>query len=409
MALSVEPRKDSRVPELDGVRGVAILLILLYHYLGGAPENTGTRLSSFLSHSVSIWWSGVDLFFVLSGFLIGGILIDHRDSSTYFKTFFLRRICRIQPVYLLWVALFFIAAGWLSARTSAGWYANNFGQLPQCSPWSYFLFIQNFFMAKWNSLGAPWTSVTWSLCIEEQFYLLMSVVVWLVSPRKLPVWLTGMIIVVPLFRLFLFLYRPSIFMYVLLPCRAEGLLLGVLCAWLVRNAKILEWVKSRRDWLFLIFIVLLCGMVYLNVFAARLGWERSINSFEMISFGYSWISLFYAFLLLMVVTSQTGPFAFVMRMPLLRRLGIISYCIYLIHLAINNFAHELVFGKSGTALNHLSDGIVTLAAFALTLGLAALSWKFLEKPVINWGHSFLYGNPKPMRQNSERSPSGATS
>src|SRR5215469_2441853 len=324
MALSAEPGKESRAPELDGVRGMAILLVLLYHYLGGIPENAGNRVAGFLSESVSLWWSGVDLFFVLSGFLIGGILIDHRDSSTYFKTFYLRRICRIQPIYLLWVALFFMVGGWLSTRTSAGWYASNFGQLPHCSPWSYLLFIQNFFMAKWNVFGAPWTSVTWSLCIEEQFYLLMSVVVWLVAPRKLPVMLAGMILFVPLFRLFLFFYHPSIFMYVLLPCRAEGLLLGVLCAWLVRNGKILGWINSRRDWLYLIFTVLLCGMVYLTVFAARMGWDKSINSFEMISYGYSWISLFYAVLLLIVVTSQTGPFAYIMRVPLLRQLGIIS-------------------------------------------------------------------------------------
>jgi len=129
----------------------------------------------------------------------------------------------------------------------------------------------------------------------------------------------------------------------------------------------------------------------------------------MISFGYSWISLFYAVLLLMVVSGQSGPLAHVMRIPLLRRLGIISYCVYLIHLAINDFAHDLILGKHDTTMNHLSDGAVTLAAFALTWGLAALSWKFFEKPIINWGHSFLYGNPKPLRQNARLGPSRVVS
>ena len=99
---------SGRIPELDGVRGLAIALVILCHY--GAHQMTstpGTALN-FLHIALTFGWVGVDLFFVLSGFLIGGILMDHRDSPRYFSTFYLRRVCRIFPIYYLWLAGGFI-------------------------------------------------------------------------------------------------------------------------------------------------------------------------------------------------------------------------------------------------------------------------------------------------------------
>src|ERR1700680_2156545 len=82
-----------RKPELDGVRGLAILLVMLSHFCVYLPLVPGTLSSYFIRLNI-LSWSGVDLFFVLSGFLIGGILIDNRDSPRYFSTFYLRRFCR---------------------------------------------------------------------------------------------------------------------------------------------------------------------------------------------------------------------------------------------------------------------------------------------------------------------------
>src|SRR5882724_11376744 len=108
--MPVEARQD-RVPELDGLRGVAILLVLLFHYISlEGPTKTGSW-SSFLQRIVIMGWTGVDLFFVLSGFLIGGILIDVRGSPNYFKTFYARRFFRIIPIYYLWI-LFYILLVW---------------------------------------------------------------------------------------------------------------------------------------------------------------------------------------------------------------------------------------------------------------------------------------------------------
>ena len=108
----VEVKEGSqRIPELDGLRGIAILLVLLDHYIG-TYYNTG--FSPFWQRffrAFSGGQVGVDLFFILSGFLIGGILLGSRNSTNYFHTFYLRRIHRILPVYYAWILLYFIGLG----------------------------------------------------------------------------------------------------------------------------------------------------------------------------------------------------------------------------------------------------------------------------------------------------------
>ena len=94
-------RRTERVKELDGLRALAILLVVAWHYIGivGGAESTLWRIFVFGR-------SGVDLFFVLSGFLIGGILIDAKESRNFFRTFYIRRAFRILPVYLLLVVVY---------------------------------------------------------------------------------------------------------------------------------------------------------------------------------------------------------------------------------------------------------------------------------------------------------------
>jgi peptidoglycan/LPS O-acetylase OafA/YrhL len=97
-----------RLPELDGLRGCAILLVVIWHYVSQPANPAPGTVLALLVQPFKIAWSGVDLFFVLSGFLIGGILLDHRSSPRYFKTFYIRRICRIFPLYYFWIALYLL-------------------------------------------------------------------------------------------------------------------------------------------------------------------------------------------------------------------------------------------------------------------------------------------------------------
>ena len=104
------PVTPVRIPQLDGLRGIAILLVIALHYLNDSEHGAfGSFLYRF-GCAFRLGWAGVDLFFVLSGFLIGGILLEARESVNYFRTFYLRRCFRILPIYYLWVTLFAIAA-----------------------------------------------------------------------------------------------------------------------------------------------------------------------------------------------------------------------------------------------------------------------------------------------------------
>jgi peptidoglycan/LPS O-acetylase OafA/YrhL len=370
-----------RIPELDGLRGLAILLVVLNHYV--ALPMRGWAYMHF-HYVFSLCWTGVDLFFVLSGFLIGGILLDHRDSENYFQTFYLRRICRIFPIYFLWLALFFILSRLLSNYDAQGWYGWLFNQdFSKVPKWSFALFLQNFYYAKIRLAGPFWTTVTWSLAVEEQFYLLLPTLIWLLPHRKLPHLLVSLILIVPIFRLFLYCYHPELSAYVLLPCRLDTLAIGVLCAYGIRQEKFRLWLEKKQCRLYQMLIVLLAGTGYLAVYSS------SPFYFEMSFLGYTWMALLYGCLLLIVSTAKSGLIVKFMRITPLRNLGIISYSVYLMHASINMLMHGLILGKE-IDLVHLSDGIVTIMALLTTLLLATLSWHFFEKPIVRWGHSFPY-------------------
>jgi peptidoglycan/LPS O-acetylase OafA/YrhL len=102
MTQSPSNGKQPRIPELDGLRGFAILQVISVHYFYNPDANLPAGLH-FLQRLFALGWTGVDLFFVLSGFLIGGILLDARDSPNYFKTFYIRRFFRIAPLYYFWL------------------------------------------------------------------------------------------------------------------------------------------------------------------------------------------------------------------------------------------------------------------------------------------------------------------
>lgn len=394
MDVPAKARSESRIPELDGIRGLAILLVVICHYFGGDTHNAPNFAVGAVRDGVSLFWCGVDLFFVLSGFLIGGILMDQRGAAGSFKIFYLRRACRILPLYAAWMAVFFIIIMVFPAAVRTGWYSVEFRQLPHFPGWGYFLFVQNFWMAKLNDYGPDWTGNTWSLCVEEHFYLLAPLAIWLLPPRKLPLALVFLIMLTPASRLYVYLYHSSIYQHVFSPCRMDGLLLGVLCAWLVRSEKGYELIKRRRDWIYMMLTILFGGMIWLTFFQARAGWFKGLTSFEMVVFGYSWINLFFACFLLAVITAGTSPLASLMRMGWLRHLGIVSYCVYLIHGPINDFVHHFIYGKNNASIDNFWDATAALLSFAITWLIASASWRFFEKPIIAWGHSFSYGKRK---------------
>jgi peptidoglycan/LPS O-acetylase OafA/YrhL len=365
------PLRSERVPALDGLRGT-ILLVFLYHYFG-----MGMLPVPFLDIPLRLGWSGVDLFFVLSGFLLGGIVLDARESPTYYRTFYMRRAYRILPPYAI------VLASLLIVRVVVPGLPMLSHQLPL---WSYFTFTQNIAMVIANShpgeffgfqFGTPWLSGTWSLAIEEQFYLVLPFAVRSLNRARLQIWIIGAIFAAPLFRIAsgLLLRDGALASYVLMPCRADALGFGVLVALLIRNQEAREWL-SVRNRAFRIFTGLMAaGMTWFTLFANR------HDSPWLVLVGYTWTAAFYACILVLVIMSPEGPVAKVMCIRPLRKLGQYSYVIYLIHGLVLYLLFNVIRHSAPVLANERDFGVAVLAATA-TLSIAALSWRYVEQPIL---------------------------
>jgi peptidoglycan/LPS O-acetylase OafA/YrhL len=366
-----------RLPELDGIRGTAILAVVLFHWIAIQGQFiVPARLEALLLFG----WSGVDLFFVLSGFLIGGILLDSRGSVNYFKVFYMRRFYRILPLYgaicLATLIMFYVHLSthpWLFRTPKIPWY-------------SYLTFGQNFWMVRLHTLGYWQLGVTWSLAVEEQFYLTLPFVIRFASRRTLPYLLGFGILLAPLIRVVLWFaldHESAISAAQLLaPCRMDALLLGLLAAWAVREAACWEWLVANRAVIGSASIVLGVGLLEL------IHRRSNQRSFAIVSFGYTLIALFYLSLLVLAVT-QSGFVSRLFRFRGLTELGIVAYGLYLFHMPVIGLVYALA-GKKSPELTGVSTFALTLLSGLLLFALVRVSWLYFEKPLINIGHRYLY-------------------
>jgi peptidoglycan/LPS O-acetylase OafA/YrhL len=370
---------SKRIPELDGIRGVAILTILLYH--GLALEGFYV-LPGKVRALLSFGWSGVDLFFVLSGFLIGGILLDVREADNYYSVFYIRRAYRILPLYgalcIFSVLVFRAHIGthnWLFDG-NVPWYA-------------YLTFGQNFWMAKLNDISPRQIDTTWSLAIEEQFYLTLPFIIRILSRKALPYAIGAGLVLAPLIRIGLwFALEPShrkIAMYVLAPCRMDPLLWGVLAACAVRSAVCWDWLVVNER-----ILTLFTGMLGLGV--VGMAYKRlTLGSFSMIAFGYSWLALFFVCILLLAVTQAPYISGTLKLMPL-TELGILAYCLYLFNYPVLGLVYG-VTGRTSPQLDGFATVSLTLLSGVLVFMLARASWDYLERPLVMKSHLYKFRLP----------------
>jgi peptidoglycan/LPS O-acetylase OafA/YrhL len=378
----VRPRPE-RVPELDGLRGTAIFMVVVFHYLEQQGTVAGGGLTPVLQRLVLMGWSGVDLFFVLSGFLIGGILVDARNSPSYFRTFYTRRFFRIIPIYYLWILAYIVLIGvagsFVRARSNSGVVA-----APGMPVYAHFFFLQNLMVIPFAGLAGAWFSHLWSLAVEEQFYLVSPLVVRLLSKRPLTIFLGCVIAAAPLLRIALLAVRTDPWLVsVLMPCRADSLAIGMLAAVFWRREGFREWLSDRSGTLYAILAALFAGVV------ALWKWSPESQSRGMETIGFTWLAAFFVVILLLALVRPEGPIARLARMAWLRELGRVSYCVYIIHLVVNVILHSLLRGApSGTT--DWRGAAVTLFSACATFGIAWTSWKLLEGPLVRLGHSFKY-------------------
>ncbi len=360
-----------RITQLDGVRGVAILLVLVWHYFGMQLNTDSRSIPGILQSALGLTWSGVDLFFVLSGFLIAGILLDHRDASNFFRIFYLRRICRIFPLYFLMCGLFFcLGQSSLFASPSFRWLLHD--PLPL---WSYLTFTQNLLMGARGDFGPHWLSITWSLAVEEQFYLFVPFLVYFSSRRTLVCVLVLAIVAAPLLRW----ASPGFHSYVLTPWRSDSLLSGALLAVLVRWHPFISTVRDHPDILMGVFIVLLVGAGIITL--------HSPSIFGV--FKHFWLAGLYSTFVLIAFVGQ-GPFlGRILGSSVLVWFGRLSYGIYMFHQAVSGLLHGFL-RDSAPQIRSVPEGGITLLALLMTLGLAEVSYRFFESPLLRFGHRFQY-------------------
>jgi peptidoglycan/LPS O-acetylase OafA/YrhL len=362
---SIAPKSSlGRIPELDGIRGLAILMVLIYHCANFEPAKHS--FAYYLLAPRALMWSGVDLFFVLSGFLIGGILMDSKNSPTYYPTFYLRRIHRIFPLYYLMISLFM--AGSLL-------FPGSFLFTSRMPTWPYPFFFQNIgfgFTGAAVSVG-----VTWSLAVEEQFYLLLPLAVRTLSRRAIFIVAIVCIASAPILRTILSLEGLRWDkIHALLPCRADALALGVLAAMLVRNEAATRWVRHNISAGYVCFAILLCGP------AAMLKFEQT-RFIETL--GISLLDLLYVCLLILVLVAPVRPMTWIFRGKWIRWLGTVSYCVYLIHPTVLASVFRIA-GYSEPSIVDFRTFSLTAIALVVMFYLAQLSWKYLESPLNRRAH-----------------------
>lgn len=326
-------------------------------------------------------WVGVDLFFVLSGFLITGILLDARDSERYFVSFYTRRTLRIFPLYYLMVFLSYHVLPHFPE-----WYRRlvGIGEIP---PESYFwLFISNFVFAERDQLQHGVLAVAWSLAIEEQFYLLWAAVVWLCPPRWIgPVCVLILVAAPALRAVATALGTSPIQIYVQTPYRMDALAAGAWLAWASRQPVPVS-LGRLGPW------AVLAGLVGLVLWDPR---DNRWDSWAEQSLGYSFLVLVASGLLMSIhARPRTSWWPRVFSAGWLRSVGRYSYCLYLIHLPVMWTIKDLVFDPTlaprplGSALP--AQALFWIVVFIPAFAIAWLSWRYLEQPILRLKRFFPY-------------------
>lgn len=363
--MSVDQGGDTRMPALDGLRGLAILAVL-YHTFSELEAMTFPGKEIKLA--LDLGWIGVQLFFVLSGFLITGILLDSQRTEGYLRNFFARRALRIFPLYYaVLVAAFLIlprlspaVAVWKSSYPHELWL------------WGY--------LANWVQAGWPVTRPFghfWSLCVEEQFYLLWPLLLYRMRPARVLQVCALLLVAAPVIRaLMLVRGADPEAIYMITVCRMDALAAGALGAALLRLPGRAQWcVRLWPRAAALSVFTLLVGVPFTHVYAR-------LNPVTQI-FGYSVFALSFGVLVLgaSLAPKKAGGGWSVLRAPVLGSIGRYSYAMYIfgpiLHKTIGPTLLAPVFAR--TAQEALPALIYCSAMVLLSYGCGWLSYRIYER------------------------------
>ncbi len=376
----IESSDQQRLPHLDGLRGIAALSVVLFHLTSqvqapSVPAHAIKRIFSF-------GWSGVDLFFVLSGFLITGLLVAAKGSTNYFRVFYARRMLRILPLYYGALTVLFGVPLIIT--------------LPQnfVTPWRdqlwFWFYLQNYHWM--GDLLAGWTGHLWSLAIEEQFYLVWPFVI-LFATRKQALWICLSLLIGGLaYRTYAFNAVPRLDFYHVTQAHVDGLALGSAVALLISEPEWLSRLRRLVPAVAIIAVTVVTATTVLNILKMR---------HPMTPWIFTCVSFIYASVLVFALVDTPRRMATVLGSRFLRFYGRYSYGLYVIHVPA-----MLVMSHLGVNVERLAFGGSVVTALLLNIAivlpvvtlLAWLSWHLFEKHFLKLKRHFVYdhaaGNTK---------------
>ena len=375
-------------------------------------------------------WMGVDLFFVLSGFLITGILLDTREARNYFTGFYARRILRIFPLYYL-VLIGIIATSQILSNVHAQVAPAIASQVPLPQDrWVYFCFLTNW-IGLWKQVWGPgFGSILahfWSLAVEEQFYLFWPLMVWIIRPRAIP-WVAGILAMSSAIIRLIWVAHSGAKLEIAFAtvCRLDALFIGALCACFFRDPHLM---RSIRKWLPSV-ATLGIGSFFL-AFSAMLFFPQRAGAFiygagttvthtlqdAVLLFlecgGYSLLALgFGALVLLAAYTeAENNWMQRILKSRFLAPIGAYSYGLYVFHVPILGLAGTFIFSRLTVQTNE--ETIFTRLACVVVLAAAsfivsAISYEFFEKRILSFKRFFTPKYTATQTMNADLNASGAT-
>lgn len=349
---------DRRIAALDGFRGLMTVFVIVSHYFaeirGGVPQ-------------AGIGFVAVDGFFVLSGLLVGRLVLDRREAANFMQVFYLRRVCRTFPIYGVCVATALVLGLALGLPDT--------GTIPG---WSYFGFVSNLFAAAHDDVGREWLAPTWTMAVEEQFYLVAPAVMLMTPPRYLLHVLGCVVAGAVLLRLCLTLCGiDGVAALILLPTRADNLAIGLACAPLLR---------TRVRWDAVTFRAAPIALLAVVVALREAGGPAALTVA-----GHTVLCLAMAFFLMGLV--RGAPEARRLEGGVLAFFGETSYATYLTHMPVLWTAHALLL-HAAPSLSTGAGLLVTLFCLPVTVGLSVVLTALVEAPITAFGRRFRFAGPK---------------
>lgn len=378
-----QPEVYSRMhfASLDGIRGVAILLVIIYHF---SSSLNVLGITNPVLGLFRVGWCGVDVFFALSGFLITGVLLDTKSSPDYFRNFYARRVLRIFPLYYGSLGVVFLLR--LALPGAGVWGAHDSLWSPGSLLWPG-LYLENFAILLRGSAFTGVTTHYWSLAVEEHFYLIWPLLIWLGSRRQIIFLAISVVIISLLLRTLSYLHGtdPDL-VFGLTPLRMDGLAIGAIASLAIRGRSGMDVVVRRAG-----VVVMAAGLLLLCLIALRRTTHQSDPAIWI--FLYPLVAAVTAAGIL--VGMRRGPIAYFLSLRPLRWFGKYSFGLYVWHPIIGMLLLHSQVALVSPASGKPAVLLAALVALVLDLLIAWLSFNLWEKRFLDLKRYFGSRAPKP--------------